>query len=91
MSLLPVMSRDYRVALRCSRLESMSRFISLSSTNKILRMINLSRGSPFRLPPTVLRVCYKGGCSAPRDRARATSAMLFYKDGKTVAINRLDK
>src|SRR5258705_658661 len=69
----------------------MSRFISLSSTNKIFGMINLSRGSPFRLPPTCLRVCYKGGCSAPRDRARAASAMLFYKDGKTVAINRLDK
>src|SRR6267378_7219603 len=69
----------------------MSRFISLSSTNKIFGMINLSGGSPFRLPPTWLRVCYKGGCSAPRDRGRATGAMLFYKVRKTVAVDRLDK
>src|SRR5207249_6955514 len=36
--------------LRCKRLESMSRFISLSSTNRIFGMIDLSRGSQFWFP-----------------------------------------
>ncbi len=79
--------------LRWSRLDSMSRFITLSSTSKSLGMINVSRGTPafdFRVMFLVVRTG-NGGRHDFSGNRRTCNPVLFYQDCKTVAVHRLDE